>query len=764
MSRARAAGRAACGRSTGPRRDRRRRSKSGLRRLRSRASRSAVFRSSCSRTRMSTRPRTARTRWPTSPIRGGAVPGTGASVPPDPLASRGFNPNHLTPAAALHLRGDRKSDRLRRLLAAGHGRRCRPEALHPDGQCDQGRDLQQDRHAPGRAVRSLGPLQLGRLRRRCRRSGRQLRPARRPLGAGAVQRREQPLLRGLDDRGSARHLLPSTTFSTTDFPDYFKIGVWPDGYYVSTNEANYNAWAFDRVKMLQGIAAGSIKATGFADNFLMPADVDGIVAPPAGAPAIYYTFLDNSFHGGTDRLELRAFDVDWVTPANSTFTIVGSPAVAAFTYTVCGFFNLNCAPQPGTGQTGRCGLGVADVPPRLPAVRGAREPGRELHRAGLRPRRAALVRAARQRHHLDASFSRAPTTPMRPRIASWARSRRTGEGSIALGYSAMSGTVSPAIRFATRLRGGSRRDARLGIDAHRRRRLADRLRSLGRLLGAVDRSGRRLHLLVHQPVLHRELGEQLGDADRRLPGRRSARGSSSTTSRPGGERVGARPCPEPAGGGAGRARGRGPARLRPRFDRLRPPAAGGEAPAAPAAQPFAAVRYQDLVVDQALYGTFDPATGVHTCADESRDSFVLAAGETPQLHGQTRRDRRSSSSVAARRGPKRARPRRGLPACGVRHLICPTVGWQEESVAPESARLVPDGRSGDRSCPRPLAAEVRVELAASAPGGCPRLRGRLRGAQRSARPSRRLRRGASILISLDAFREDAIGASAVGAR
>ena len=25
-------------------------------------------------------------------------------------------------------------------------------------------------------------------------------------------------------------------FLTTDFPDYFKIGVWPDGYYVSTNE------------------------------------------------------------------------------------------------------------------------------------------------------------------------------------------------------------------------------------------------------------------------------------------------------------------------------------------------------------------------------------------------------------------------------------------------------------------------------------------------------------------------------------------------
>ena len=52
-----------------------------------------------------------------------------------------------------------------------------------------------------------------------------------------------------------------------------------------------------------------------------------------------------------------------------------------------------------------------------------------------------------------------------------------------------------------------------------------------------------------------------------------------------------------------------------------------EEPSAAVAQPFEVVHYQDLVVDQALYGTFDPATGVHTCADESRDSFVLVAGE-----------------------------------------------------------------------------------------------------------------------------------------
>jgi hypothetical protein len=42
--------------------------------------------------------------------------------------------------------------------------------------------------------------------------------------------------------------------------------------------------------------------------------------------------------------------VDWVTPANTTFTLVASPAVTAFTYTPCGFFNFNCIRQLDTVQ------------------------------------------------------------------------------------------------------------------------------------------------------------------------------------------------------------------------------------------------------------------------------------------------------------------------------------------------------------------------------------------------------------------------------
>ena len=239
-------------------------------------------------------------------------------------------------------------------------------------------------------------------------------------------------------------------FTTTNFPDYFKVAVWPDGYYVSTNESNYNAWAFDRVKMLQGLAATSQKASGFADNLLMPADIDGLVAPPPGAPAIYYTFLDNSFHGGTDRLELRAFHVDWGTPANSTFTVVGSPAVTAFTYTVCGFFNLSCATQPGTTQK-------VDVVSEWPMFRLAyRRFGDHeglvgtftVPSGGRAAPRWFELRGSVTSWTLYQEGTYDPDATAHRFMGSIAQDR---EGSIALGYSAMSGTVSPAIRFATRL-------------------------------------------------------------------------------------------------------------------------------------------------------------------------------------------------------------------------------------------------------------------------------------------------------------------------
>ena len=46
------------------------------------------------------------------------------------------------------------------------------------------------------------------------------------------------------------------TFFTPDFPDYPKYAVWPDAYYVGTNEGNAPpAYALDRARMLAGLSA-----------------------------------------------------------------------------------------------------------------------------------------------------------------------------------------------------------------------------------------------------------------------------------------------------------------------------------------------------------------------------------------------------------------------------------------------------------------------------------------------------------------------------
>ena len=139
-------------------------------------------------------------------------------------------------------------------------------------------------------------------------------------------------------------------FNVPEFPDYFKVGVWPGGYYVGTNETNYSAYAFDRTRMVNGNPnAKFVRFTG-QTNFLMPADMDGAQKPGGGG--LFYTFKDSTFHGGAyDRIELFQLTPNFTaTPAIGTFKKIAGIRIAPFTYTVCGFFHLNCISQKGTSQ------------------------------------------------------------------------------------------------------------------------------------------------------------------------------------------------------------------------------------------------------------------------------------------------------------------------------------------------------------------------------------------------------------------------------
>jgi hypothetical protein len=240
-------------------------------------------------------------------------------------------------------------------------------------------------------------------------------------------------------------------FNTPFLPDYIKLGVWPTGYYLSTNEDDgYGAYALNRAKMLAGDpSANAIRFPG-ETNFLMPATVAGVYAPGQKG-GLFYTFKDDSFHGGVDRIELFRLTPDFATPANSTFTTIKSFPIAPYTYTVCGFFRFDCIPQGGTGQK-------VDAVSEWPMFR---FPYRRFadHRAlvgnftvgGGNGGAGAAVRWFELRNTGSGWTLFQEGTQDSPAVDQFMGSINVDQtGDIALGYSESSGATFPSIDYATR--------------------------------------------------------------------------------------------------------------------------------------------------------------------------------------------------------------------------------------------------------------------------------------------------------------------------
>jgi len=240
------------------------------------------------------------------------------------------------------------------------------------------------------------------------------------------------------------------TFDVTEFPDYFKLGVWPNGYYGSANQSSYAAFAFNRTKMLAGDPSAEVVRFAGETNFLMPASADGTKAPKGGG--LFYTFKDDQFHGGQDRLEVFQLNPDFANIGNSTFKLVDTIPIAAFTYTVCGFFNFDCIPQKGTSAKVDA---VSEWPMQRLAWRkwkdatslvGAFTVGGGNGSAGAAVRWFELRKVSGHwtlyqegTQDLDDGLDRF--------MASISMDRR---GNIALGYSVSSSNAFPSIRYATR--------------------------------------------------------------------------------------------------------------------------------------------------------------------------------------------------------------------------------------------------------------------------------------------------------------------------
>ncbi|OYT14005.1 MAG: hypothetical protein B6I19_02120, partial [Bacteroidetes bacterium 4572_114] len=139
-------------------------------------------------------------------------------------------------------------------------------------------------------------------------------------------------------------------FQFTYMPDYPKFGIWPDGYYLSVNQFEKSGGSYywrgggasvlNRDKMIAGDPTAEMVFFGLGSSYgsLLPADADGPILPPTGAPN-YFT----SFTSG--KLQMWELDVDWANTSNSTITRLSDISVSSFSTSG---FSVN---QPGTSTT-----------------------------------------------------------------------------------------------------------------------------------------------------------------------------------------------------------------------------------------------------------------------------------------------------------------------------------------------------------------------------------------------------------------------------
>jgi hypothetical protein len=142
--------------------------------------------------------------------------------------------------------------------------------------------------------------------------------------------------------------------------DYPKLGVWPDGYYMSSQQGfpggSLNAIVFDRANMLNGNPATFQvrQIAGPAITFL-PSDLNG-PPPPLGTPNYFARQIDSAYYnvGGNDRVEVWEFHVDWANPAGTTFTQTRSLNTIPFEELLCSAappdIGDDCIPQPNSAQ------------------------------------------------------------------------------------------------------------------------------------------------------------------------------------------------------------------------------------------------------------------------------------------------------------------------------------------------------------------------------------------------------------------------------
>jgi hypothetical protein len=238
-------------------------------------------------------------------------------------------------------------------------------------------------------------------------------------------------------------------FAGDFFNDYPKLGVWPDGYYMSANmfEAvgtgfGVRLWGINKTPLLTGGALQEVHfdlcLDGACGSFL-PSNLRG-TPPPAGAPNYFATI------NAPDTIAIYRFDADFVTPANSTLTGPIDVPIAPFN----GY--VGEIPQPGTA-TGLDSLSFRPMMQLQYRNMGSHESLWATHtvdEGGLAVARWYEVRDPGGAPSLFQQGSLNPGDGINRWMASIAADQ---DGNAAIGYSVSNSSVYPGIRYAGRLNG-----------------------------------------------------------------------------------------------------------------------------------------------------------------------------------------------------------------------------------------------------------------------------------------------------------------------
>jgi hypothetical protein len=138
------------------------------------------------------------------------------------------------------------------------------------------------------------------------------------------------------------------------FNDYPKLAVWPDAYYFTwvlfenATEGDYlgpRACGLDRAAMLVGGSPGA-RCYDFGPSFgpVLPSDLDGTMAPPAGSPN-YMMALDFNETGAGTHLLMWRFSF-----SDSSVSEAITVPVAPFTIACPTTFGGACVRQPAPGE------------------------------------------------------------------------------------------------------------------------------------------------------------------------------------------------------------------------------------------------------------------------------------------------------------------------------------------------------------------------------------------------------------------------------